>query len=300
MSLDKMQGWFVEVNDKLWPGHAMALQVDEMLHDGKSDYQHVQVFKNSKFGTVLVIDGCIQTTDLDECAYQEPIAHIPLFAHPNPKRVLVVGGGDAAVITQIVKHECVEEVVICEIDQMVIDCAHKFFPQFAKTYSHPKVTLNTGDAAEYIKNHTDYFDVIIADLSDPDGPAEELFKFPFYINLYKALRAGGKIASQGECIWKDMDLITGLMSDLKKNIPFEAVEYATTQIPTYPMGQMGFILCSKPLDEANPNTSYTMRKLGREIPADFDTKYYDAEMHDAAFVLPVFAKKAIKAALEKQ
>lgn len=290
-----MPGWFVEAKPNLWPGQAMSLEVDEMLFSGQSPYQKVDVFKNKTFGHVLVIDGCIQITDLDEIAYQEPIAHIPLFAHPNPKRVLVVGGGDGAVISQIVKHDCVEEVVICEIDEMVIDCARKYFPHFAKTYDHPKVTLNLGDAAEYIKNHDNYFDVIIADTSDPDGPAEALFKSPFYQDLYQALRAGGKVATQGETYWKDEALITGLIKDLKANTKFEKVEYATTQIPTYPCGTIGFILCSKALDEANPDSTTTMRKMAREIPADFDTKFYDADMHEAAFAsIPKYFKDILK------
>lgn len=275
----------------------MTIEVEEILFQGKSDYQEVTVFKSKNMGNVLALDGIIQLTEMDEMAYQEPIVHIPMFAHPNPKRVLCVGGGDGGVIREIVKHEGVEEVVICEIDQMVIDNARKYFPKISYAYDHPKVKLFCGDAFKYIKEHENAFDVIISDTSDPNGgPADVLFKYPFYEDLYKALRPGGKVSTQGECFWKDMELITTLMKDVKDNVKFESVEYATTQIPTYPLGQIGFILCSKPLDEANPNKEFTMRKMAKPVPDNMDLCFYDAEMHDAAFALPVFVKKAFKKA----
>jgi len=298
MSFEKMPGYFVEDNS-IWPGHAMTIEVEEILFQDKSDYQSVTVFKSKTMGNVLALDGIIQITEMDECAYQEPIVHLPMFAHPNPKRVLCVGGGDGGVIREIVKHEGVEEVVICEIDQMVIDCARKYFPKISYAYDHPKVTLFCGDAFKYIKEQENHFDVIVSDTSDPNGgPADVLFTYSFYEDLYKALRPGGKVSTQGECFWKDIKLITGLMKDIKKNVPFESVEYATTQIPTYPLGQIGFILCSKPLDEAAPNKDFTMRKMAKPVPEDMKLEFYDAEVHDAAFALPVFVKKAIKEALE--
>lgn len=293
----KMPGYFVEDNS-IWPGHAMTIEVEEVLFEGKSPYQTVTVFKSKNMGNVLALDGIIQLTEMDECAYQEPIVHIPMFAHPNPKRVLCVGGGDGGVIREIVKHPGVEEVVICEIDQMVIDNARKYFPKISYAYDHPKVTLFCGDAFQYIKEQKNMFDVIVSDTSDPNdsGPASVLFKASFYQDMYDALKPGGKVATQGECFWKDMELITGLMKDVKETTKFESVQYASTQIPTYPLGQIGFILCSKPLDEAAPNKEHSMRKMVREIPADMKLEFYDAEMHDAAFALPVFVKKAFKAA----
>ena len=46
------------------------------------------------------------------------IAHLPLNCHPNPKRVLVIGGGDGGVVREVLKHESVEEVVLCDIDEV--------------------------------------------------------------------------------------------------------------------------------------------------------------------------------------
>lgn len=242
------KGWFSEVNSQ-WPGQALSLEVSEVLWDKKSDYQHVQVFKNKVWGTVLVLDGVIQVTEKDEIAYHELITHIPLFSHKKPENVLVVGGGDGGSMREILKHPSVKKVVICEIDQMVIDVAKKYLPQLAVSYSDPRVTVVCQDAAKYMeqKDVLGTFDVIIADTSDPVGPAAALFEAPFYKCMYNALRPGGKVCTQAECIWLNLDLIQKLVyenMDLYAN-----VEYATTQIPTYPCGQIGFLLCSKSEDD---------------------------------------------------
>lgn len=94
------------------------MQVEEVLFDGQSKYQHVQVFRSKAFGTVLALDGSIQVSEADEFAYQEMIAHLPLCAHPHPKKVLVIGGGDGGVLREVVKHDSVEKVILCEIDEV--------------------------------------------------------------------------------------------------------------------------------------------------------------------------------------
>ena len=133
-------GWFRE-RGALWPGQAMSLQVEKVLYHKRSDFQDVLVFQSTTYGTVLVLDGLIQVTERDEFAYQEMIAHLPLFAHPNPKKVLVIGGGDGGVLREIAKHPGVEEIVICEIDKDVIEVSKKYLPSLACGYDDPRVTV---------------------------------------------------------------------------------------------------------------------------------------------------------------
>jgi spermidine synthase len=209
-----------------------------------------------------------------------------MFSHPNPKKVLVVGGGDGGVIREVLRHPSVEEVHICEIDQMVIDCAKKYFPKIAYAWDNKKVKLICGDASVYIKapENLGQFDVIVADTSDPVGPAAALFERPFYADLAAALAPGGRVATQGESMWKDVQLISRLIAEVRGMGLFESVEYATTQIPTYPLGQIGFIVCGK----AGPGSSPTCKTPVRQVPDDFGLKYYTSELHAAAFVLPKF------------
>lgn len=110
-------GWFREISD-MWPGQAMTLKVKKVLHHEKSKYQDVLIFESTDYGTVLVLDNVIQATERDEFSYQEMITHLAMNSHPNPKKVLVIGGGDGGVLREVVKHESVEEAILCDIDEV--------------------------------------------------------------------------------------------------------------------------------------------------------------------------------------
>merc|ERR1719162_2832889 len=122
-----IDGWFHE-RGALWPGQAMSLEVKEVLYHGRSKFQDVLVFESTNNGRVLVLDGVIQVTERDEFAYQEMMAHIPLYAHPNPEKVLVIGGGDGGILREIAKHPGVKEIYICELDGDVIEYSKKYLP----------------------------------------------------------------------------------------------------------------------------------------------------------------------------
>ncbi|KAJ3275640.1 hypothetical protein HDV01_007643 [Terramyces sp. JEL0728] len=279
-------GWFKETT-ALWPGQAMTLEVKEVLHHEKSKYQDVLVFQSANHGNCLVLDGVIQCTERDEFAYQEMIAHIPLNAHPNPKKVLVVGGGDGGVLREVVKHECVEEVTLVEIDEVVVKVAKKFLPAMAAGFQHPKVKVVIGDGFEYLKNNVGSYDVIITDSSDPVGPAEALFTENFYDLMRKALLPGGIICTQGECQWLHLNLIKTVLDNSKKLYP--VVEYAWASVPTYPSGQIGFVLCC---NEAGRTLKAPVRQFTKEFERA-KLRYYNSDVHTAAFVLPQFARNVL-------
>merc|ERR1712035_261362 len=283
-------GWFTE-SCTLWPGQAMSLQVEEVLYNKKSKFQDVMVFKSKTYGNVLVLDGVIQCTERDEFAYQEMIANLPLCSHPSPKKVLIIGGGDGGVLREVVKNALVESVVLCEIDEDVINVSKKFLPGMAKGFFSPKLTLHVGDGFEFMKQNQDAFDIIITDSSDPVGPAESLFKESYYQLMKAALRNGGILCSQGECQWLHLELIKGMRTFCKTLFP--VVEYAYGTVPTYPSGQIGFMLCSK-----NPETNFKepVKALSKEEMESMNLKYYNSEIHKASFVLPEFARKVLSEA----
>jgi len=291
-ALSGVKGWFSEVNNQ-WPGQCMSLQIDKILHNERSKYQHVVVFKSKTWGNVLVLDGVIQLTEKDECAYQEMIAHLPLFCHPKPENVLIVGGGDGGVIREVLKHKSVKRVTICEIDQMVMDVSKKYFQTMAHVWSDPRLTVVCNDAAVFMdsKEAASQFDVIVCDSSDPVGPAQALFESKFYKSMHSALKPGGRITTQAESMWNDRELICNLFRRTRGL--FACVEYATTQIPTYPCGQIGFLCCAKS-DGKQPDEAHSMVKPVRPVPADMDNQYYHSALHSAAFVLPNFMKILIE------
>ncbi|KAF2073821.1 hypothetical protein CYY_004879 [Polysphondylium violaceum] len=276
-------GWFSEISE-FWPGNSFSLQVEQVLHHEKSEYQDILVFKSKTFGNVLVLDGVIQATERDEFAYQEMITHLPLYAHPNPKRVLVVGGGDGGVLREVVKHSAVESVTLCEIDKGVIEASRKYLPNMSVGFDHPKVTLFIGDGLEFMRKRKGEFDVIITDSSDPIGPAEGLFGRSYYELLLQALAPGGIVCSQAESMWLHLDTIATITKFCKDIFP--VVEYAYTSIPSYPGGSIGFVICS---------TANSCKSPARAVPQDELEKmqYYNENIHKASFVLPQFAAKSL-------
>ena len=199
-------GWFYE-SEVMWPGQAMGLKVEEVLHESRSDFQDILVFRSSTYGTVLVLDGVIQLTG-DEHAYQEMIAHLPLHCHPDPRSVLIVGGGDGGVLREVCRHAGVERITMCEIDAKVCEVSRKYLgTSTATSFGDARLTLVHQDAAEYVKGKADEYDVVIVDSSDPVGPAETLFTSTFYRALRGAMRPGAIMCNQGECVWLHLDLI---------------------------------------------------------------------------------------------
>ncbi|KMT07280.1 hypothetical protein BVRB_6g149100 [Beta vulgaris subsp. vulgaris] len=287
-------GWFSEISP-MWPGEAHSLKVEKILFQGKSKYQDVIVFQSSTYGKVLVLDGVIQLTERDECAYQEMITHLPLCSIPNPKKVLVIGGGDGGVLREVARHSSVEHIDICEIDEMVVTVSKDYFPEVAVGYDDSRVKLHIGDGVAFLKEAQEgTYDAIIVDSSDPIGPAKELFEKPFFQSIARALRPGGVVCTQAESIWLHMHIIEDIVSNCRE-IFKGSVNYAWTTVPTYPSGVIGFMLCStegpqvdfkhpvNPIDKIE-NTENEARPL----------KFYNSELHSAAFCLPSFAKKVIE------
>ena len=208
-------GWFREISD-MWPGQAMTLRVNQVLHHEKSKYQDVLIFESSDHGTVLVLDNVIQCTERDEFAYdnhlvfdvvcfanrvgfsyQEMITHLAMNSHPDPQSVLVIGGGDGGVLREVVKHSTVKEAILCDIDESVIRLSKKYLPGMSIGFQHPNVSVHIGDGFKFLADKKNQFDVIITDSSDPEGPAESLFQKPYFELLYGALKEGGVVTTQG-------------------------------------------------------------------------------------------------------
>ncbi|ELT87970.1 hypothetical protein CAPTEDRAFT_156944 [Capitella teleta] len=287
------EGWFSEVN-ALWPGQCMSLEVEEVLLHEKSPFQDVMMLKTKHHGNALILDGVIQVTESDEFSYHEIGSNVPLNAHPNPEKVLIIGGGDGGMAREVCRNPAVKSVTQCEIDELVVNACKKYLPNLAVGFDDPKMNLIIGDGFDFMGKHKGEFDVIITDSSDPFGPAKVLFEKPYYQLMMEALRPGGIIASQGECLWLHLDLIRDMFKFCREIFP--VVDYTTVSVPTYPSGQIGFMLCS-----LNPETNFRkpVRTFTDEEIETLGLKYYNTEMHAASFVLPHFAKKVLEGKAQK-
>ena len=267
-------------------GFGIAIKVKETLFSAQSPFQKVEILdSDSTLGKILTLDDLMMTTEGDEYFYHEMIAHIPMMNHKCPKTVLVIGGGDGGTVREVLKHETVEKVVLCEIDGMVIDACKKYLPTIAGELDNPKVEILVEDAIEYIKTKTNEFDVILIDSTDPMGPGEGLFTEEFYTNVKKSLKKGGIVAAQSESPVVNKEEIKKMYTLLKKVFPITSTY--TSPIPTYPGGYWAWAFCSesvKPLSYIDENRCEKITKT---------CKVYNKEYHLARFALPNFLKNLL-------
>lgn len=261
----------------------LAVRVKETLFSGRSGFQEIAVVDTQEFGRMLVLDGVFQTSVFDEYIYHEMIAHVPLCIHPQPKQVLVIGGGDGGTVRETVKHPIVERVEMVEIDGMVVDACKRYLPETSEALrqNHPKVKLTIGDGIAHMRQANSLYDVIIVDCSDPIGPGEGLFTHAFYQDVFKALKPDGLFVQQTESPFYHQSLIKRLTKDIRSLFPICRMYLA--QIPIYPGGTHCFTIGSK---QYNP-LDVTPRKLG------FKTRYYNSELQKSCFVLPNFLQELL-------
>ncbi|OGV50824.1 MAG: spermidine synthase [Lentisphaerae bacterium GWF2_52_8] len=273
-------GWFAEICP-MTPGRALAFEVTETLYSNRSAFQQIEVFKTRSCGTLLALDGIIQCAESDEFCYQEMLANIPAFAHPDPEKILVIGGGDGGILRELARHPGPREFHLCEIDEEVLSVSRRFFPGMACGFDDPRVCLHIGDGVEFVRQHPGSYDIIIVDSSDPVGPGEALFSDSFYAELRAALREGGIICTQAESVFIHSGFVASLMARASRF--FESASYAYIQVPTYPGGGVGACVCS-----AGKQVKVPARLPSPELQAQL--RYYTPQMHEAAFVLPHFAR----------
>ncbi|MEW6661521.1 MAG: polyamine aminopropyltransferase [Bacillota bacterium] len=272
-----MQGvWFSEAQSA---NLGFSCRVKSVLHKEKTGFQDLLVLDTESFGRMLVLDGAIQTTIIDEFVYHEMISMVAVNSHPNPSRVLVIGGGDGGAIREIIKHPKVKKATLVEIDERVVECAKKYLPEISVALDNEKVEVLIEDGIKHIDERSDYYDVVIVDSTDPVGPAVGLFNKDFYGSIFKALKEDGIFVAQTESPWFNKDLIRRVYADIKDIFPI--AKLYTANVPTYPSGMWSFTIGSK---------VYDPEKVDLDKLPDTRTKYYSPEVHLAAFKLPPFVK----------
>lgn len=269
------------LHEELHPYYRKSLHVLKKLVDEQTPYQHIELYETEFFGKTLVLDGIIQLTERDNMGYHEMIVHVPMLACPEPRRVLIVGGGDGGSLQQVLRYPSVEEAVVCELDQRVVEVSRQHFTDFGDPWADPRAKLVIQDAFTFLAETPHKFDAIISDTTDPIGMAERLFSEEFYRLMVGALAPGGAIATQCEQMFFDSGLISEIMSFTRKLVTHPAYYHAL--IPTYPGGGIGFLYAS--------NEPW-QRGLDRPYPPGVNN-YINPDVHRAAFALPEFFKRAV-------
>lgn len=276
------------IEEKLEDFLGLRIRVEKTLFSGKSDFQSVDVVETRGHGKMLLNDGLIMVTERDEFSYHDMITHVPLFVHPNPKNVLVIGGGDGGTAREVIRHPSVEKCTMVEIDEMVVNACKEHIPQTSSMLSDPRIDLIIGDGVKFVEDaakNGQKFDVILVDSTDPIGPAQPLFGHEFYENIFKALTDDGIVVSQGESPFYQIKMQNKLVEILHDTFPKVSI-YNFSNL-TYPGGLWSFTFASK---KYNPVADF---KAERVEASGLEFEYYNEEVHKAAFALPNFMKKRL-------
>jgi len=259
----------------------LSLRASNVLFNGKSPYQDILLVETEEYGRTLILDGAIQITERDEFCYSEMMAHVALCSHPDPRRVLIVGGGDGAVLREVLRHDSVEKATLIDIDEEVINASKNFLPTINTALGDPRADVRPMDAIVYIKAAKKEFDVAIIDSTDPVDFAAGLFESAFYRDIYTALKDDGMAVAQTESPFTDTSVVKSAFREMESVFPVTRMYWGA--MPTYPSGMWTYTIGSKIHDPSTPK---------REIPEN--VRYYSEEIHTAAFVLPPFLRDLLK------
>ena len=268
----------------------LYFKVEETLFSGTSPYQRIDIYETIGHGRMLFNDGIIMLSERDEFVYHEMIAHVPLFVHPAPRQVLVIGGGDGGTVREVLKHQTVDRLVMVEIDKMVVEACRKYLPSLTSALDDPRLEIRYEDGVRYVSDTAETFDVVLIDSTDPIGPAEPLFSREFYKHVSKLLNPDGILVTQAESAFYDPELQRPMLS--RQRPFFERLHLYLYSNLTYPGALWGFGFASKglcPIRDFDPD---------RVAAAHISNRYYNAGIHQAAFMLPTFVTEELDTVLD--
>ncbi|MBI4981890.1 MAG: polyamine aminopropyltransferase [Candidatus Omnitrophica bacterium] len=279
--------WFLENS---FPGvrrcKSDLFRIDKEIFKGKSKFQDIRIFKSPGFGRMLSLDSIIQLSESDEFIYHEIIAHVPLFSHPNPKRFLVVGGGDGGVLREAAKHP-LKEMYQVEIDRQIVELSQKYLPFISKgAFQDKRLKIFFEDGFKFLRRYKNFFDVIVVDSTDPVGPGKILFSNAFYKILDNSLTDDGiAIFQLGPFL--DFNLIVKPTAKKLKTL-FKYVHPVRLSMPSYSCGcEYCFLIASKKIDPASLTPKEIAKRLKQSLGSKEKTlKYYTPDVHCASMVMP--------------
>ncbi|WP_313239597.1 polyamine aminopropyltransferase [Stutzerimonas kunmingensis] len=278
-----------DFQETLYEGYGQRFQVDKLLHEMRTEHQHLVIFENPRMGRVMALDGVIQTSEADEFIYHEMLAHVPILAHGLARRVLIIGGGDGGILREVARHRDIESITMVEIDGAVVEMCREFLPNHsAGTFEDPRLNLVIDDGMHFVATTEEKFDVIISDSTDPIGPGEVLFSENFYQACRRRLNEGGILVAQNGTPFMQL----GELQTTAKRMQglFADWHFYQAAVPTYIGGAMSFTwgACSAESRKL-PLEALMQRFAGSGIV----TRYYNPHVHIGAFALPQYVLHAI-------
>ena len=282
-----MNDWFAEPP---YAGVQQRYRVLQRLHSQTTPWQSLEVLDLEGPGRALILAGTLQTSLNEEFTYHEPLVHIPLFAHPNPRRVLIIGGGDGGALRHALLHPSVDRALVVEIDQAVVEASLRFLPEISGgAYSDPRAELKIDDGAKFLAQTSERFDVILVDSTDPVGPAAALISDEFLKDTHRRLAPGGIVAIQsGSPISQPREWWATVRAFQRT---FHIVKPYLGYVPIYPAMLWSWVIGSVEVDPTSFDEVSVRRRLD-SLPEQL--RVYTPTMHRAAFALPRFVQSLLQ------
>jgi len=276
--------WFTEVSKE--SGSAFSLQIEKKLHEEKTPYQTIAIYQTTHFGNLMVIDGCTMLSSRDNFLYHEMMSHPVLYTHPEPKNVVIIGGGDCGTLQQVLLHKGIEQAWQIDIDERVTRLSEQYFPELCTSNDDPRAQLLFIDGIQWMSERADNsVDVIIVDSTDPIGPAEGLFTEKFYRDCHRVLRRNGLMVQQSESPLVHMRILKSMYHAIG-TAGFTDIRTLNFPQCIYPTGWWSATMACKDGAIQGFREQAVINKL-------FTTKYYNAAIHQAALAVPEFFAREI-------
>ena len=281
------EDWFAEPPFR---GYHQRYRVRQLLHAEQTAWQSLEVLELESVGRTLVLAGTLQTSLGDEFTYHEPLVHTPLFAHANPHRVLIIGGGDGGALRHVLLHPSIDRAVEVEIDSAVVAVSRRYLEAIGGgAYADPRTEVVIQDGARFVAETTDRFDVILVDSTDPVGPAEALIGDQFLRDARQALAPGGLMAMQsGSPLTQPFEWLSTVRA-FRRTFPI--VRPYLSWVPIYPGVVWSWVIGS---DEVDP-LSIDELSINERLDAMPEAlRVYNPAWHRAAFALPTFLQRLVE------
>lgn len=282
------------LSERQTEGVELSFRVRRWLVRKTTAYQRLELAETEDLGRVMALDGKIMLSERDEAFYHEMLVHPALLAHPEPRKVLIVGGGDGGTMREVLRHPTVEEVWLVEIDGEVIAAAKEHLPSVHRgSFSDPRARVEIAPGEEFIAEHPGEFDAVIVDSTDPVGPGEALFTEDFFRGARDALADGGVFAMQAGTPFYWAEELAGILARIRRFFP--RVRLYLGYVPVYPSGMWAYVMASE-RDLMGEEGKFDARFSERGL----ETVYFTPALGRAAFVLPKFVEEIVDRALRAQ
>lgn len=269
----------------------LTVGVKKLLFSEQTPYQLVEVYETDTWGNLMTIDGMVMLSEKDEFVYHEMLAHTGMFAHPNPEKVLIIGGGDGGTAREVMRHPSVKHVDMVEIDEAVVR-ASKLYLKDVGAWDDARLNVLFEDGIAFVKQAKAQYDVVIIDGSDPVGPAEGLFEKRFFELCAAALKEDGILTAQTESPWvPEYHPSMKKVFDALEDVFAESAMYLA-YIPLYPAGMWSFAYASKGIKATDAEVLTRVEKGMANFGSHLN--YYNKEVHAGAFALPNFVADIIR------